>query len=138
LGNSDHLRVAQWVLAVGSPLGLDQSVTAGIVSGLGQPGSHKVLGERVRGYVQTDAAINPGNSGGPLVNLAAEVVGINTLINVGPGGAYGYAIPINQVAKISQTLIKDGRVRYPYLGINLQDVDALPDEAKQRLGKLPD
>src|SRR5204863_4444027 len=94
LGNSEQLRVGQWVLAVGSPLGLDQSVTAGIVSGLGTGHSRVRVSQRARGYIQTDAAINPGNSGGPLVNLAAEVVGINTMINVGPGGAYGYAIPI--------------------------------------------
>jgi serine protease Do len=135
LGNSDQLRVGQWVLAVGSPLGLDQSVTAGIVSGLGSRGSHKVLGERVHGYVQTDAAINPGNSGGPLVNLAAEVVGINTLINVGPGGAYGYAIPINQVAQVSTTLIKEGRVRYPYIGVTVESAADLPEEARAQLGQ---
>jgi serine protease Do len=134
VGNSDQLRVAQWVLAVGSPLGLDQSVTAGIVSGLGTGHSRVRVAQRARGYIQTDASINPGNSGGPLVNLAGEVVGINTMINVGPGGAYGYAIPINQVARISQTLIKEGHVRYPYIGVNLEDVDNLTDEGKQRLG----
>jgi serine protease Do len=137
LGNSDGLRVGQWVLAVGSPLGLDQSVTAGIVSGLGTGHSRVRVSQRARGYIQTDASINPGNSGGPLVNLAGEVVGINTMINVGPGGAYGYAIPVNQVAQISQTLIKEGRVRYPYLGVNIQDVDSLPEEAKKQLGNLP-
>jgi serine protease Do len=137
IGNSDQLRVAQWVLAVGSPLGLDQSVTAGIVSGLGSEHSRLRVAQRTRGYIQTDAAINPGNSGGPLVNLAAEVVGINTMINVGPGGAYGYAIPINQVAQISEKLIKEGRVRYPYIGVNLGDVEELTAEAKQRLGKIP-
>jgi serine protease Do len=137
VGNSDQLRVAQWVLAVGSPLGLDQSVTAGIVSGLGNGHSRVRVAQRARGYIQTDASINPGNSGGPLVNLAGEVVGINTMINVGPGGAYGYAIPINQVARIGQTLIKEGRVRYPFIGVNLGDVDSLTDEDKQKLGKIP-
>jgi serine protease Do len=137
VGNSDQLRVGQWVLAVGSPLGLDQSVTAGIVSGLGTGHSRVRVSQRARGYIQTDAAINPGNSGGPLVNLAAEVVGINTMINVGPGGAYGYAIPINQVAQISQTLVKEGRVRYPYIGVNIQDVADLTDEDRKQLGNLP-
>ena len=86
LGDSDKLDVGEWVLAVGSPLGLDQTVTAGIVSGLGKVGRHvQMSGGRVRHYIQTDAKINPGNSGGPLVNLSAEVVGINTLINTGPG-----------------------------------------------------
>jgi serine protease Do len=142
VGNSDLLRVGQWVLAVGSPLGMDQSVTAGIVSGLGSPHSHMRVSERARGYIQTDASINPGNSGGPLVNLAGEVVGINTMINVGPGGAYGFAIPVAQVSQVSQTLIKEGRVRYPYLGVNIGDLDDLSDEAKAKLsqsaGKLPD
>jgi serine protease Do len=137
LGNSDQLRVGQWVLAVGSPLGLDQSVTAGIVSGLGNGHSRVRVSQRARGYIQTDASINPGNSGGPLVNLAAEVIGINTMINVGPGGAYGYAIPIKQVAQISQTLIKEGRVRYPYLGVQIQDVENLTDEARRQLGNVP-
>ena len=100
LGDSDKLDVGEWVLAVGSPLGLDQTVTAGIVSGKGKVGRHvQMSGGRVRRYIQTDAKINPGNSGGPLVNLSAEVVGINTLINTGPGGAYGFAIPINQVRR---------------------------------------
>jgi serine protease Do len=137
LGSSDQLRVGQWVLAVGSPLGLDQSVTAGIVSGLGTPRSRVRVSERARGYIQTDAAINPGNSGGPLVNLAGEVVGINTLINVGPGGAYGFAIPVNQVAQVSQTLIKEGKVRYPYLGVSIGNLDDLTDEDRAQLGKVP-
>ena len=134
LGDSDALRVGQWVLAVGSPLGLDQSVTAGIVSGLGRTGGRVQLSERVRGYIQTDAAINPGNSGGPLVTLAGEVVGINTLINVGPGGAYGFAIPIKQASAVARILIKEGRVRYPYIGVQVGDVDALPPEMKEQLG----
>ncbi len=122
LGDSDALEVGEWVLAVGSPLGLDQTVTAGIVSGKGKVGRHvQMSGGRVRRYIQTDAKINPGNSGGPLVNLSAEVVGINTLINTGPGGAYGFAIPINQVRRVADSLIKEGRVRYAYLGVLVGD-----------------
>jgi serine protease Do len=133
-GDSDKLRVGQWVLAVGSPLGLEQSVTAGIISGLGRTGGRiQMSGERVRRYIQTDAAINPGNSGGPLVTLAAEVVGVNTLINVGPGGAYGFAIPVNEVIRVAQTLIKEGRMRYPYIGAEVGSVGDLPLEIKQRL-----
>jgi serine protease Do len=79
-------------------------------------------GGRVRHYIQTDAKINPGNSGGPLVNLSSEVVGINTLINTGPGGAYGFAIPINQVRRVADSLMKEGRVRYPYLGVLVGDI----------------
>jgi serine protease Do len=122
------------VLAVGSPLGLDQTVTAGIVSGLGKVGRHvQMSGGRVRHYIQTDAKINPGNSGGPLVNLSAEVVGINTLINTGPGGAYGFAIPINQVRKVAGSLLKEGRVRYAYLGVLVGDIEGLDPNRKAAL-----
>jgi serine protease Do len=141
LGDSDKLDVGEWVLAVGSPLGLDQTVTAGIVSGKGRVGRRvQMSGERVRSYIQTDAKINPGNSGGPLVNLGAEVVGINTLINTGPGGAYGFAIPINQVRRVVEALIKDGRVRYPYLGVlvgDLRDIEADKRAALAKSGPVP-
>ncbi|MFL5306690.1 MAG: trypsin-like peptidase domain-containing protein [Polyangia bacterium] len=134
LGDSDALEVGEWVLAVGSPLGLDQTVTAGIVSGKGKVGRHvQMSGGRVRRYIQTDAKINPGNSGGPLVNLSAEVVGINTLINTGPGGAYGFAIPINQVRRVAESLIKEGRVRYAYLGVLVGD----PNEGEVAAKGLP-
>ena len=140
LGDSDRLEVGEWVVAIGSPLGLEQTVTAGIVSGKGRPGRHvQMSGKRVRGYIQTDAKINPGNSGGPLVNLEGEVVGVNTLIQVGAGGAYGFAIPINEVRHVAQGLVKDGRVRYPYLGLMLTDVKDLDDSQRAKLGKaLPD
>ncbi|HEX2550724.1 MAG TPA: trypsin-like peptidase domain-containing protein, partial [Nocardioidaceae bacterium] len=136
LGDSDKLEVGEWVVAVGSPLGLEQTVTAGIVSGKGRPGRHvQMSGKRVRGYIQTDAKINPGNSGGPLVNLEGEVVGVNTLIQVGAGGAYGFAIPVNEVRRVAQLLVKEGRVRYPYLGLLLTDVKDLDDTQKAKLGK---
>ena len=118
LGDSSRVAVGEWVLAIGSPLGLDQSVTAGIVSGKGHVGRLvQMSGDRVREYIQTDAKINPGNSGGPLVNLDGEVIGINTLIRTGAGGAYGFAVPINEVRRVAQALMKDGRIRYPYLGV---------------------
>jgi serine protease Do len=120
LGDSDKLRIGEWALAVGSPLGMDQTVTIGIISGVGATGTHFRFesGERIRRYIQTDAKINPGNSGGPLVNLEGEVVGINALINVGPGGSYGFAIPINQAWQVAGVLIKEGRVRYPFIGVS--------------------
>jgi serine protease Do len=136
LGDSEKLEVGEWVVAVGSPLGLEQTVTAGIVSGKGRPGRHvQMSGKRVRGYIQTDAKINPGNSGGPLVNLDGEVIGVNTLIQVGAGGSYGFAIPVNEVRRVAQMLLKDGRVRYPYLGIMLTDVKDLNDAQKAKLGR---
>jgi serine protease Do len=92
-------------------------------------------GDRIRGYIQTDAKINSGNSGGPLVNLEGEVVGVNTLIQVGAGGAYGFAIPVNEVKRVAQLLIKDGRVRYPYLGLLLTSIKDLDDAQKAKLGK---
>lgn len=123
LGDSTNLEVGEWVLAIGSPLGLDQSVTAGIISGKGKVSRNvRMSGERMREYIQTDAKINPGNSGGPLVNLQGEVIGINTLINVGPGGAYGFAIPINQARRVAQTIITDGRMRHAWLGVGIGDV----------------
>jgi serine protease Do len=123
LGDSKNLEVGEWVLAIGSPLGLDQSVTAGIISGKGKVTRNvHMSGERMREYIQTDAKINPGNSGGPLVNLQGEVIGINTLINVGPGGAYGFAIPINQARQVATSIVSEGRVRHAWLGIGVGDL----------------
>ncbi|MCG5054545.1 MAG: trypsin-like peptidase domain-containing protein [Myxococcales bacterium] len=140
LGDSDKLEVGEFVLAVGSPLGMDQTVTAGIVSSKGKTnGRMRMSGNRVRQYIQTDAMINPGNSGGPLSNLDGEVIGINTLINTGPGGAYGFAIPINQAKRVAQALIKDGKMRYAFLGVSIVDLERLPNEARAKLGKnLPE
>jgi serine protease Do len=136
LGDSDRLEVGEWVLAIGSPLGLEQTVTAGIVSGKGRAGRRvHMSGDRVRSYIQTDAKINPGNSGGPLANLDGEVVGINTLITAGAGGAYGFAIPINEVRRVSQLLVRDGRVRYPYLGVMVGDLSSLEPEKRAALGQ---
>jgi len=138
LGNSDALEVGDWVLAVGSPLGLDETVTAGIVSGKGRTGRHvQMSGDRVRNYISTDAMINPGNSGGPLVNLEGEVVGINTLINTGPGGAYGFAIPINEATRVTKTLLAGGHMHYPYMGVHIADVSAVPAAEKAKLGASP-
>jgi serine protease Do len=136
LGDSSKLEVGEWVLAIGSPLGLDQSVTAGIVSGKGHVGAHvQMSGQRMREYIQTDAKINPGNSGGPLVNLEGEVVGMNTMINLGPGGAYGFAIPINQANRVVQALITSGHMRHAFLGIWLGD---LKDGARMDRQGQPD
>jgi serine protease Do len=138
LGNSEAVRVGDWVLALGSPLGLQFTVTAGIVSGTG-----RTLGilrqDRVREetqaaplehFIQTDAAVNPGNSGGPLVSLGGEVIGINTAI-ASPTGAfagYGFAIPSNLASRVADQLIRFGEVRRPYLGVGLDEVTAADAE----------
>jgi serine protease Do len=142
LGDSTKVEIGEWVLAVGSPLGMDQTVTAGIISSrghlTGKNPTMRMSGDKVRDYIQTDAKINPGNSGGPLVNLEGEVIGINTLINTGPGGAYGFAIPINQARKVAEALVKDGRMRYAFLGVQVGDLrDLTPDQKSKLPGGAP-
>lgn len=129
LGDSGSLRPGEWVMAVGSPLGFDHTVTMGIVSAL----SRKIpdLSHEVD-YIQTDAAINPGNSGGPLINLHGEVVGITTAIS-GRAQNIGFAIPANTVKTIAQQLIANGQVTRPFVGIAMTALT--PDIAKS-LGLL--
>ncbi|MHB8772337.1 MAG: DegQ family serine endoprotease [Syntrophales bacterium] len=123
LGNSDDLKVGNWVVAVGSPFGLEQTVTAGIVSAKG-----RVIGSGpYDNFIQTDASINPGNSGGPLINLRGEVVGINTAI-IASGQGIGFAIPINMAKEIAPQLQKRGHVTRGLLGVAIQDVT--PELAK--------
>jgi serine protease Do len=118
LGASDKLRPGEWVLAIGSPLGFDHSVTLGIISAI----SRRVpdLNANVD-FIQTDAAINPGNSGGPLVNLRGEVVGINTAIS-GRGQNIGFAIPVNTVKQVSDSLIAHGQITRPWIGISMTEM----------------
>ncbi len=122
LGDSDQMEVGDWVLAIGSPEGLEQTVTAGIISAKGR----RTREDRYENYLQTDAAINHGNSGGPLVNMRGEIIGINTAI-VSRSGAYagiGLSIPSKLVKQIMQQLIEKGKVSRGYLGINFEGVDA--------------
>jgi len=123
LGDSDKLRVGSWVVAVGSPYGLSESVTTGIVSAKGRKGAY---GGAYGGFIQTDAAINPGNSGGALVNLKGELIGINTAIVSRSGGnqGIGMAIPSNLAAGIMKDLVKDGAVTRGWLGLSVQTLDA--------------
>jgi len=128
VGNSDELRIGEWVLAIGSPFSpnLDHTVTAGIVSAKGR--SEVFSGGGYEDYIQTDAAINPGNSGGALVNLNGELVGINTAIATDgfsrSSAGVGFAIPINLVMRVVDDLIEYGKVTRAYLGVVIQDVDA--------------
>ncbi|MFN8009542.1 MAG: Do family serine endopeptidase, partial [Terriglobia bacterium] len=116
LGNSDGMTQGDWVLAMGSPFGLEQTVTAGIISAVGRSGS------RFQRFLQTDAAINQGNSGGPLVNMAGEVIGINTAIVTPSGGnaGVGFALPSNTALNIYNQLIKTGKVTRGAIGIQMQ------------------
>ena len=125
LADSDSLQVGEWVLAIGNPLGLNHTVTAGIVSAKGRSGFGLANFEN---FIQTDAAINFGNSGGPLINLDAEVVGINTAI-VGSGGniGIGFAIPINMAKNIYDQLVNNGTVLRGYIGIKFKEL--VPDVA---------
>jgi serine protease Do len=117
LGNSDDLKVGSWVVAVGSPFGLEQTITAGIVSAKG-----RVIGSGpYDNFIQTDASINPGNSGGPLINMKGEVVGINTAI-IASGQGIGFAIPINMAKEIAPQLQEKGHVTRGWLGVSIQEV----------------
>jgi serine protease Do len=124
LGDSDKLKVGEWVLAIGSPFGFDYSVTAGIVSAKGRSLPTE-LNENYVPYLQTDVAINPGNSGGPLFNLDGEVIGINSQIYSNSGGFMGvsFAIPINVAMEVVEQLKESGKVSRGWLGVMIQDVD---------------
>lgn len=131
-GDSDDMDVGDWVLAIGSPLQLDRTVTAGIVSAVGRDLRGAILG--VGGYedfIQTDAALNPGNSGGPLIDLRGRVIGVNTAIISQSGGdqGLGLAISSNLAKRVVEDLVDDGRVSRGYLGVALKDV--APDLAKE-------
>ena len=121
LGNSDNLRIGEWVIASGNPFGLSNSITAGIVSAKGRSISG---GGQFEDFIQTDAAINPGNSGGPLLNLNGEVVGINTAIFSRSGGymGIGFAIPITMAKSVMESLITKGKVIRGWLGVGIQNL----------------
>jgi serine protease Do len=130
IGNEENARIGDWVLAVGNPLGLDFTVTAGIISAKSRGGTEVQLPNAgqlsVSDFIQTDAAINPGNSGGPLINLKGEAIGLNSAIasETGYYSGYGFAIPITLVKQVADALIKDGRVRLPVMGVSVQVADA--------------
>ena len=125
VGNSDELKVGDWVIAIGSPFSFDFSVTAGIVSAKGRSIQNNNIGNYVP-FLQTDVAINPGNSGGPLFNLDGEVVGINSQIYSRSGGYQGlaFAIPINVAVDVADQIISSGEVSRGYLGVRMSEVDS--------------
>ncbi|PIQ07559.1 MAG: trypsin [Ignavibacteriales bacterium CG18_big_fil_WC_8_21_14_2_50_31_20] len=128
LGDSDKLKVGQWVMAIGNPMALTSTVTAGIISALGR--SVNIIRDSygVEDFIQTDAAINPGNSGGALVDLNGEVIGINSAIATngmtGTYIGYGFAIPINLAKVVAEDLISSGKVKRGYIGVRIEEVDA--------------
>ena len=118
LGDSTKLRPGEWAIAIGNPFGLDNTVTAGIISAI-QRTNAVGEGQRVP-YIQTDAAVNPGNSGGPLINDRGQVIGINTAIRQAPGAGLSFAVPINLARQIASQILDRGFASHPYIGVRLQ------------------
>ena len=134
LGSTEDLVPGQWAIAIGNPLGLDNTVTAGIISAIGRSSYQVgVPGKRVQ-FIQTDAAINPGNSGGPLLNDRGQVIGINTAIRANAQGL-GFAIPIETAKRIADELFNTGEVQHPYLGVQMVN---LTPEMRQRINEDPE
>ncbi|HIK38677.1 MAG: trypsin-like peptidase domain-containing protein [Geminocystis sp.] len=128
LGDSDKVKVGDWAIAVGNPVGLDNTVTLGIISTLNRPSSQVGILDKRIDFLQTDAAINPGNSGGPLLNAWGEVIGINTAIRADATGI-GFAIPINKAKELTPILAAGKQVPHPYIGIQM--VNLTPELARQ-------
>ena len=118
LGDSDQLQPGEWSIAIGNPLGLDNTVTVGIVSAVGRSSNQVGVPDKRVEFIQTDTAINPGNSGGPLLNQQGQVIGVNTAIINGAQGL-GFAIPINMVERIATELAETGSVEHPFVGIQM-------------------
>ena len=128
LGSSRNLIPGQWAIAIGNPLGLDNTVTIGIISATDRTSAQVGVPDKRVSFIQTDAAINPGNSGGPLLNAQGEVIGVNTAIRADAQGL-GFAIPIETAARIADELFSKGEVQHPFLGIEM--VDLTPSKTKQ-------
>ncbi|HIK43290.1 MAG TPA: trypsin-like peptidase domain-containing protein [Leptolyngbyaceae cyanobacterium M65_K2018_010] len=140
LGSTEKLSPGQWAIAIGNPLGLDNTVTAGIISAIGRTSNQVGIPDKRVQFIQTDAAINPGNSGGPLLNDRGEVIGMNTAIRANAQGL-GFAIPIETAKRIADELLTSGEVKHPFLGIQM--VELTPEtikeiNAERGLGLPPD
>jgi S1-C subfamily serine protease len=121
IGNSQNLIPGQWAIAIGNPLGLDNTVTIGIISATDRTSSQVGVPDKRVSFIQTDAAINPGNSGGPLLNAQGEVIGVNTAIRADAQGL-GFAIPVETAARVASELFTKGKAEHPYLGIEMVDL----------------
>jgi S1-C subfamily serine protease len=128
LGDSSNAQVGDWAIAVGNPVGLDNTVTLGIISTIGRSAAKAGIPDKRLDFIQTDAAINPGNSGGPLLNAQGEVIGINTAIRAGTTGI-GFAIPINKAKSLENYLAMGKKVPHPYIGVQM--LDLTPELAKE-------
>jgi S1-C subfamily serine protease len=128
LGNSANLKVGDWAIAVGNPVGLDNTVTLGIISTIGRSAAKAGIPDKRLDFIQTDAAINPGNSGGPLLNSQGEVIGINTAIRADAMGI-GFAIPINKAKALQNILVNGQKVPHPYIGVQM--VNLTPELARE-------
>jgi S1-C subfamily serine protease len=135
LGNSQNLIPGQWAIAIGNPLGLDNTVTIGIISATDRTSAQVGVPEKRVSFIQTDAAINPGNSGGPLLNAQGEVIGVNTAIRADAQGL-GFAIPIETAARIANELFTKGRVEHPFLGIEMTDLSPSKKQQINQENKL--
>ncbi len=132
LGNSKALLPGEWAIAIGNPLGLDNTVTVGIISATGRSGSEIGISDRRVRFIQTDAAINPGNSGGPLLNASGQVIGVNTAIIQNAQGL-GFSIPIDSAKLIARQLVESGKVEHAYLGVQMVDLTPeLRDQINQQ------
>jgi len=135
LGNSQNLIPGQWAIAIGNPLGLDNTVTIGIISATDRTSAQVGVPEKRVSFIQTDAAINPGNSGGPLLNAQGEVIGVNTAIRADAQGL-GFAIPIETAARVAKELFTKGRVDHPFLGIEMVDLSPTKKQQINQENKL--
>ncbi len=136
LGDSEQLQTGEWAIAIGNPLGLDNTVTTGIISATGRSSNEIGIPDHRVEFIQTDAAINLGNSGGPLLNAQGEVIGINTAIIQNAQGI-GFAIPINKARQIADQLIANGRVEHPFLGIEMVTLKPQIQQEINRQSKAP-
>lgn len=133
LSDSEKIQPGEWAIAIGNPLGLDNTVTVGIISATGRSSGDAGIPDKRVNYIQTDAAINPGNSGGPLLNEQGEVIGVNTAIRADAQGI-GFAIPSNTVQRIADQLVSDGKAEHAYLGVQMT---TLTPDVKQEINSNP-